>query len=83
MDAITYTDLRANLAQTMQKVCDDHMPMIVTRQKAESVVIMSLDDYHSMEETFYLMRNPKNAEILRRRIGDIEAGKGIEKDLQK
>jgi antitoxin YefM len=83
MNAITYTDLRANLAQTMEKVCDDHMPMIVTRQKADSVVIMSLEDYHSMEETFYILRSPKNAEILRRRIADIETGKGIEKDLQK
>ena len=64
MNAISYTELRANLAQTMQKVCDDHMPVIVTKQKSDSVVIMSLEDYEAREETFYLMRSPKNAEIL-------------------
>lgn len=45
MDTITYTAVRANLAKTMEKVCDDHSPVIITRKKAQSVVMMSLEDF--------------------------------------
>ena len=47
MDAISYTNARKNLKDTMEQVCDQHTPVIITRQKAEPVVLMSLDDYNS------------------------------------
>jgi len=56
MDAITYTAARQNLAKTMEKVCQDHAPVIVTRKTCDSVVIMSLEDFASLEETAYLLR---------------------------
>ena len=56
METVTYTDARKNLAKTIEKVCDDHVPIVITRQKAESVVLISLEDYHSLEETAYLLR---------------------------
>ena len=31
MDAITYSTARANLADTMDRVCEDHEPIIITR----------------------------------------------------
>ena len=31
MDAISYTAARADLAKTMEKVCNDHDPVIITR----------------------------------------------------
>ena len=61
MEAISYTAARQNLSKTMEKVCKDHSPVIVTRQKSDSVVIMSLRDYEALEETAYLLRSPKNA----------------------
>ena len=50
MDTITYSNARANLAQTMNRVCDDHAPVVITRRNAESVVLMSLEDYEQLDE---------------------------------
>ncbi len=75
MEAISYTAARQNLAATMDKVIDGHDAVIITRQKAGAVVMMSLDDFNSMQESMYLLGNPVNAERLRKSISDIEAGK--------
>ena len=81
MNTITYTSARSNLAQTMDKVCDDHAPVIITRKAAKPVVMMSLDDYEALEETAYLLRSPKNARRLLESIVQLEADKGTERDL--
>ena len=64
MNAITYTAARENLASTMDKVCDDREPVIITRNRDQAVVMVSLEDYKAMEETAYLMRSPANARRL-------------------
>ena len=81
MKAITYTTARQNLAKTMEKVCKDRAPMIVTKKSSESVVIMSLEDYEALEETAYLLRSPKNTRRLIESIAQLENDKGIEKEL--
>jgi antitoxin YefM len=81
MDAITYTAARQNLAKTMDKVCNDHSPVIVTRKSSNSVVIMSLEDYEALEETAYLLRSPKNARRLIESVAQLEKGQGIVRDL--
>ena len=83
MDAITYTTARANLADTMDRVCDDHEPIIITRNSQQAVVMMSLDDFKALEETSYLLRSPKNARRLLESMASIEAGKGKERKLAK
>ena len=75
MDATTYTSARQNLAQLMDKVTDNHSPVIITRQKAEPVVMMSLKDFNSIQETAYLLSNPANAERLRASVSNAEKGK--------
>ncbi|MCP4369064.1 MAG: type II toxin-antitoxin system prevent-host-death family antitoxin [Deltaproteobacteria bacterium] len=81
MEAITYTAARQNLAKTMEKVCKDHAPIIVTRKTSNSVVIMSLEDYEALEETAYLLRSPKNTRRLIESIAQLENDKGTEKEL--
>ena len=81
MEAITYTAARQNFAKTMEKVCTDHAPIIVTRKSSNSVVIMSLEDYEALEETAYLLRSPKNTRRLIESIVQLENNKGIEKEL--
>ena len=81
MDAISYTVARANLAKTMEKVCNDHDPVIITRKRESPVVMMSLEDYQAMEETTYLLRSPANALHLLESIAELEAGKGVEQEL--
>ena len=81
MKAITYTAARQNLAKTMEKVCKDHAPIIITRKTSNSVVIMSLEDYEALEETAYLLRSPKNTRRLIESIAQLESGKGRKRKL--
>ena len=81
MEATTYTAVRQNLAKTMDRVCSDHSPVIVTRKQSDSVVIMSLEDYEALEETAYLLRAPKNARRLIESIGELAEGNGRERSL--
>ncbi|HPD60638.1 MAG TPA: YoeB-YefM toxin-antitoxin system antitoxin YefM [Thermodesulfobacteriota bacterium] len=81
MKAITYTAARENLAETMNKVCRDHAPIIITRKSENSVVMLSLEDYESLEETAFLLRSPKNTRRLMESIAQLENGEGTEKDL--
>ena len=76
MDAITYTAARADLANTMNRVCQDHEPIIITRSGEQAVVMLSLDDFNALEETSYLLRSPANARRLLQSIADLEQGKG-------
>ncbi len=62
MHAITYTEARENLAETLKRVCRDHDPVVVTRKREDAVVLISLEDYDSLTETAYLLRSPTNAQ---------------------
>lgn len=81
MDAITYTRARANLAQTIDSVCDNHEAVIITKKNDRSVVMLSLEDYQALEETSYLLRSPSNARRLLDSINELDAGGGTEKEL--
>jgi antitoxin YefM len=79
MDAISYSALRSDLAGTMDRVCDDREPIVVTRKNGRSVVILSLEDYASLEETAYLLRSPANAKRLLGSIQELKAKNNIDK----
>ena len=81
MDAIPYSTTRANLAGTMEQVCEDRTPVIITRKGAGSVVMISLDDYQALEKTAYLLRSPKNARRLLESIAELESGGGTKRNL--
>ncbi len=81
MDAITYSAARAHLASTMDRVCNDHAPLIITRKGERSVVMLSLEDYNALEETAYLLRSPANAQRLLGAIEQLNAGRGSERSL--
>ena len=81
MKAMTYTAARENLASTMQRVCEDHAPVVITRRRDQSVVMMALDDYEAIEETAYLLRSPRNARRLRDAVDQLRKGKGTKRNL--
>jgi antitoxin YefM len=81
MDAISYTVARANLAKTMEKVCNDHDAVIITRKRESPVVMISLEDYQAMEATTYLLRSPANARHLLESIAELESDNGMEREL--
>ncbi|HEY9249485.1 MAG TPA: type II toxin-antitoxin system prevent-host-death family antitoxin [Rariglobus sp.] len=84
MNAITYTAARENLASTMDQVCADHDPVIITRNRDQAVVMMSLEDYESLQETAYLLRAPANARRLLESVAELKGAKkkaGVTKSL--
>ena len=81
MKAITYTEARETLAETIRRVCQDHDPIIITRKREDSVVMIALDDFESLTETAYLLRSPRNTRRLLDSIKELEEGKGIQRAL--
>jgi antitoxin YefM len=81
MKSFSYSAVRQKLAKVMEEVCDDYAPVVITRQNADSVVMMSLAEYESLEETLYLLRSPKNAARLAESIAQIETGKAKKRKL--
>jgi len=81
MDTITYSNARANLAKTMDRVCEAHEPLIITRNGERSVVMLSLEDFKSLEETTYLLRSPANARRLLSAIEQLNTGQGKQREL--
>ena len=77
MDTISYSNFRSRLANILDKVNEDHVPIMITRQNGKPAVIISLEDFKSYEETAYLMASPKNAARLNQAIAEIEAGKTV------
>lgn len=81
LDAISYSEARKNLATLMDSVCDDSDVVVITRRKARPVVLMSLDEYNSIQETAYLLRSPANAERLLESIAELQEGKTVPRAL--
>lgn len=81
MNALTFSYARQNFADVMRTVNDDHAPVIVTHQNAKPVVIMSLEDYESFEETAYLLRNSTGTQRLLESVAELRAGKGVVREL--
>lgn len=81
MDTMSYSSFRTNLASTLDKVNDDHKPVLITRQNGKPAVVISLEDFQSYEETSYLMASPKNATRLNQAIAEVEAGMAKEHEL--
>jgi antitoxin YefM len=82
MYILSFSDARANLKSAMDRVVADKAPLAITRSGGkEGVVMVSQSDWESIEETLYLLRSPANAKRLLESIAELDAGKGIERDL--
>jgi antitoxin YefM len=80
--SITYTAAREDLANTINRVCEDHAPVIITRNRDQSVVMLSLAEYESLQETAYLLRSPANAQRLLAAVDILKRGKGKRRKLK-
>jgi len=81
MRSITYTEARENLANTINRVCEDNAPVTITRRRDQAVVVLSLAEYESLQETAHLLRSPANAKRLLKSIESLERGKVVRKKL--
>ncbi len=81
MKTVNYSELRQNLKSNLDVVCEDHDILIVHRSKGKSVVMMSLEDFNSLQETEYLLSTKNNRERLLNAIDDVNKGEVSEKDV--
>ena len=80
--SITYSAARENLASTINRVCEDQAPIVITRNRDQAVVMLSLAEYESLQETAYLLRSPANARRLLDSLDAAKRGKVIRKKLK-
>jgi antitoxin YefM len=80
METVNYTDFRSNLKHWFDKVVNDVSDVIIKRKNGKDLVLMTLDEYNSLKETTYLLTG-KNRNVLMDSIKELEADKGIQKDL--
>ncbi len=81
MKTISYKEFQTEMAQTLQRVVDDHSPIVITQANGRAAVLMSLEDFNAYEATRYLAASPRNAERLNRSIAQIRAGQGTAHEL--
>lgn len=71
MDA-SYSEFRQNMKKMIDWTASSHEPTFITTHKERKAVLLSYEDYCSLQETVYLLKNPINAERLLQAVGDIE-----------
>lgn len=81
MRTVSYSESRAHYKETLDAVTNDREEVIITRPGKEDVVMVSRDDYESLRETAYLLRSPANARRILSSIEELEAGRGVARDL--
>ena len=82
MRSITYTAARENFASTINKVCEDHAPVVITRNRDQAVVMLSLAEYEALQETANLLRSPANAKRLLGAMDTLKRGKGLRRKIK-
>jgi antitoxin YefM len=81
MQTVNQATFAQNLSTLLDRLRDDHSPLIITRDAGEPAVLMSWSDFRSIEETAYLMASPRNAQRLNQSIEALQAGKGFVRPL--
>lgn len=81
MELVSSENLIDNLSEILDQVENNHIPIIITREKGKPIVLLSLDDFNAYEETAYLMSSAKNTQRLNEAIEELKSGKGIEREL--
>ncbi|MFM2042591.1 MAG: antitoxin yefM [Pseudomonadota bacterium] len=78
---VSAAEFQQNQAQYLDHVRDSRAPLVVTRQGEEGVVIIAEGEWASIQETLHVMATPANARRLMASIDELEAGRGIIRDL--
>ena len=81
MQVLNYTEFRKNLTKNLNKVNDDAEIVIVSRSKGKNVVVMSLEEYNSINETLHLVNSTANKKRLDEALKEIEDGIFLTNDL--
>lgn len=73
METMTLSAFREHLAGTLDKVNEDHRPVLITRPGAKAVVVMGLDEFQAYEERANQPYAPETvAAMIAARKGEVE-----------
>lgn len=75
MKVVNYSEFRNNLAENLNVVNDDGDIVVVSRSKGKNVVVMSLEEYNSIQETLHLTSTKANTKRLEEAIEQMKKGK--------
>jgi antitoxin YefM len=78
----SYTEARANLAELMDKAEEDREPIVITRHGKPSAVLISVEEWESMEATLHLLRSPRNAARLFEAMDRADRGEGTSMTME-
>ena len=81
MEITSYSNFRQHLKSFLSKVIASRDTLFVTQQNGEDVVVMSKSDYEGMQETLFLLSNPKNAQRLKESLEEYQKGGGTARKL--
>ncbi|WP_028865272.1 type II toxin-antitoxin system prevent-host-death family antitoxin [Psychromonas aquimarina] len=80
MQTQTYTETRAHFKAAIESVTNHHEPLIIT-SKSDDVILMSREDYDSMQETVYLLSSINNSKRLQESIAQLDEGSLMKMEL--
>ena len=80
MAHVRLTEFRQKIATHYDAVIESRAPLYVTRQGAESVVVLAEQEFESMQETLHLLSTPANARRLRESLEQLRIGELVEED---
>lgn len=81
METINSKEIGGNIDSIVSRVISSRNPLVITGEAEPAVVMLSLDEFNSLQETLYLLSNPANAAHLQKSMGNVENGKGINVNL--
>lgn len=74
-------DAGGSFAAVIDEVSHQREPIGITRNGERKAVLISADEFASIEESLYLLSTPANAERIRQGIADFNAGKTAAHEL--
>lgn len=77
MKTVNYSELRQNLKANLDTVSENEELLIVHRPKGKSIVMMTLDEYNSLQETQHLLQSKNNRERLEKAVENINAKRNL------
>jgi antitoxin YefM len=81
MRVVNFSEAKNNLKAVLDRVADDADYTIISRRDSDDAIVMSLDVFNSLMETFHLLKTPANAEHLAQSIMQYKNGQAKEREL--
>jgi len=77
----TISDFRSNVKKYLDRVTENFETLIINRGKDSGIVIMSLDEYNSINATHYELSSKINEKRLDNAIEKLKKGDSFTKEL--